>query len=162
MAQLKRYNGSSWEYVGGNAVPKTSKTTSDTDTYSCNYVNSKTTGTVLWTNSNPTSSFSAQTINNLSNLSQYVYIDIVYFVYKSNTKQCCQRHYYDTTYKNGELMSVFTHSSRGFVGSRQFVVNADSIEFKKSYSFTGGYANGSFAVAEDNDWTIPYKIIGYK
>lgn len=39
MAQLKRYNGSSWEYVGGNIAPKTSKTTSDTDVYSCNYIN---------------------------------------------------------------------------------------------------------------------------
>lgn len=39
MAQLKRYNGTSWEVVGGSIAPKTSITTSDTDTYSCNYVN---------------------------------------------------------------------------------------------------------------------------
>lgn len=39
MAQLKRYNGSGWENVGGSVAPKTSKTTSDTDTYSCTYVN---------------------------------------------------------------------------------------------------------------------------
>lgn len=39
MAQLKRYNGTSWENVGGSVAPKTSQTTSDTDTYSCNYVN---------------------------------------------------------------------------------------------------------------------------
>ena len=39
MSQLKRYNGSSWEAVGGNPAPKTAKTTSDTDTYSCNYIN---------------------------------------------------------------------------------------------------------------------------
>lgn len=38
MAQLKRYNGTSWENVGGSVAPKTSQTTSDTDTYSCNYV----------------------------------------------------------------------------------------------------------------------------
>ena len=133
---------------------------SQTDTYSCNYVNNKTTGVVLWTNSSPTSSFGARTIN-IPNLSQYVYIDILYFVFAGNLKQCCQRHYYDETYKNGELMSVFTHSARGFVGTRQFVVNANSIDFQVSYSFSGGY-NGSFGLNEDNGWTIPYKIIGYK
>lgn len=39
MSQLKRYNGSIWENVGGNVAPKTAKTTSNTDTYSCNYIN---------------------------------------------------------------------------------------------------------------------------
>lgn len=39
MSQLKRYNGSSWEVVGGNVLPKTTTTSSNTDTYSCNYVN---------------------------------------------------------------------------------------------------------------------------
>ena len=44
MSQLKRYNGSSWEVVGGNVAPKTTTTTSNTDTYSCNYVNDQFTG----------------------------------------------------------------------------------------------------------------------
>lgn len=39
MAQLKRYNGASWENVGGNIAPKTTTTNSDTDAYSCNYIN---------------------------------------------------------------------------------------------------------------------------
>lgn len=39
MSQLKRYNGTSWENVGGNIAPKTTTTSSDTDTYSCNYIN---------------------------------------------------------------------------------------------------------------------------
>ena len=39
MSQLKRYNGTSWEVVGGMPAPKTATTTSDTDVYSCNYVN---------------------------------------------------------------------------------------------------------------------------
>ena len=41
MSQLKRYNGVSWENVGGNIAPKTTTTSSDTDTYSCNYINGK-------------------------------------------------------------------------------------------------------------------------
>ena len=39
MSTLKRYNGTSWETIGGNIAPKTTKTTSTTDTYSCDYVN---------------------------------------------------------------------------------------------------------------------------
>lgn len=134
--------------------------TSQTDTYSCNYVNDKTTGKILWTNSSPTSNFSSQNVS-ISNLPNYTYIDIVYLVYKGNPKQSCQRHYYDTTYRNGELMSTFTHSSRGFVGTRQFTVNDDYIHFEPNFDFTEGYS-GNFGLREDNSWTIPYKIIGYK
>lgn len=39
MSTLKRYNGTSWETVGGSIAPKNTHTESTTDTYSCNYVN---------------------------------------------------------------------------------------------------------------------------
>lgn len=39
MAQLKRYNGTSWETIGGSIAPKNTHTVSTTDTYSCDYVN---------------------------------------------------------------------------------------------------------------------------
>ena len=39
MAQLKRYNGTSWETIGGSIAPKNTHTSSTTDTYSCDYVN---------------------------------------------------------------------------------------------------------------------------
>lgn len=49
MAQLKRYNGASWENVGGNIAPKTTQTNSDTDAYSCNYINGKLGWTLIGT-----------------------------------------------------------------------------------------------------------------
>ena len=49
MAQLKRYNGASWENVGGNIAPKTTTTSSDTDAYSCNYINDKLEWTLIGT-----------------------------------------------------------------------------------------------------------------
>ena len=55
MATFKYYDGTKYNRITGGLVPKTTKTTSDTETYSCNYVNnevdkllpenSKTTGT---------------------------------------------------------------------------------------------------------------------
>lgn len=41
MSQLKRYNGTSWENVGGSVAPKNARSSSTTDTYSCNYLEDK-------------------------------------------------------------------------------------------------------------------------
>ena len=42
MAQLKRYNGTSWETIGGSKAPKNTHTQTTTDTYSCDYINNNT------------------------------------------------------------------------------------------------------------------------
>ena len=39
MATFKYYDGTKYNRITGGLVPKTTKTTSDTETYSCNYVN---------------------------------------------------------------------------------------------------------------------------
>ena len=39
MATFKYYDGTKYNRITGVLVPKTTKTTSDTETYSCNYVN---------------------------------------------------------------------------------------------------------------------------
>ena len=69
MATFKYYDGTKYNRITGGLVPKTTKTTSDTETYSCNYVNnevdkllpenSKTTGT--------TNTYSCDYINNTIN-----------------------------------------------------------------------------------------------
>ena len=41
MATFKYYDGTKYNRITGGLVPKTTKTTSDTETYSCNYVNSQ-------------------------------------------------------------------------------------------------------------------------
>ena len=40
MATFKYYDGTKYNRITGGLVPKTTQTTSDTETYSCNYVNS--------------------------------------------------------------------------------------------------------------------------
>ena len=39
MTTFKYYDGTKYNRITGGLVPKTTKTTSDTETYSCNYVN---------------------------------------------------------------------------------------------------------------------------
>lgn len=39
MATYKYFDGTKWNRITGGLVPKTTKTTSDTETYACNYVN---------------------------------------------------------------------------------------------------------------------------
>ena len=41
MATFKYYDGTKYNRITGGLVPKTTRTTSDTETYSCNYVNSQ-------------------------------------------------------------------------------------------------------------------------
>ena len=69
MATFKYYDGTKYNRITGGLVPKTVNTTSDTETYSCNYVNnevdkllpenSKTTGT--------TNTYSCNYLNNAIN-----------------------------------------------------------------------------------------------
>ena len=40
MATFKYYDGTKYNRITGGLVPKTTKTTSDTETYACNYINS--------------------------------------------------------------------------------------------------------------------------
>lgn len=41
MATYKYYDGTKWNRITGGLVPKTAKTVSDTETYSCNYINTQ-------------------------------------------------------------------------------------------------------------------------
>lgn len=47
MATFKYYDGTKYNRITGGLVPKTTKTTSDTETYSCNYVNKITEKNIL-------------------------------------------------------------------------------------------------------------------
>lgn len=66
---------------------KTTKTTSDTDTYSCNYVNSKNLKS-LWGNSNPSATFTSQTITLSS--SDYDYLIFIYKMHTGSNRQKSQ------------------------------------------------------------------------
>lgn len=116
---------------------------------------------LLWTNNNPSNIFNEQTIV-INNLSDYKYIDIVYFTFFRDLKQKVHRHYYDTNYNNGEISNSFSYASKGYAGVRSYVVNSNSIHFLDNYDFFSSPSESGMTINKDNGWSIPYKIIGYK
>lgn len=96
MAQLKRYNGTSWENVGGSVAPKTSQTTSDTDTYSCNYVDNNLTNiksAIDYKNPDYMGDVVVESIRSKNMLSPSNIISGIYTVgdgtYSSTSSGCC-------------------------------------------------------------------------
>lgn len=133
-----------------------SYSTSTTDVYSASYVNSVAglTATTLWTNSNTTSAFAAQTVG-IANLSTYRYIDILSIPYGSGDQNIINvdRHYYDATRKKGQISDVFWYNNARYYGCREYTVNSDGVAFGVGRNSDTG---------TDNNWYIPWKIIGYK
>ena len=110
--------------------------------------------TTLWTNSNPSAAFGSQTIN-INNLSNYKYIDIIYYPYYPGSAAIVkvERHYYDTTRKVGQISGPFRYNNDMFYGTRDYTVNASNIVFGV------GKSNNN---TTDNNWYKPYQIIGYR
>lgn len=127
---------------------------STTDAYSCNYVNNLHNGTLLWTNSDLTSDFNAQTIQ--LSLSDYDLFEI-WFVHDK----------YTTTYYNvnkllkgsGQLVQINCGTTSGAeVADRGVTISDSGVAFADCY-----YRNSvSGNVVTANLRNIPYKIIGYK
>lgn len=133
---------------------------STTDTYSCDYANKAFGGVVLWTNSNPSSSFSAQTIS--LDLSQYDYIEIIYYT----EVEAGSWQYEMTTGKlpiingqnvllGGYVMITTADQAPQFFG-RQAIIRTTGIEFA-----TGKNYNGS-SFGDRNASGVPLYIKGYK
>ena len=134
--------------------------TSQNDTYSCDYQNKAFGGTILWTNSNPDSSFTAQTIQ--LNLSQYDYIEIIYYT----EVEAGSWQYEMTTGKlpiingknallGGYVMITTANQAPQFFG-RQAIIRTTGIEFA-----TGKNYNGS-SFSDRNASGVPLYIKGYK
>ena len=123
--------------------------------YSANYSNKAFGGTELWTNSNATASFNAQSVT--LNSSDYNYLEIYFKGYKGQN--------YVNSMKvekgmNGILSTGFFFSNDTFFGVRHFTyTNETTIAFESARKIIQNHAltNG-----EDNGWIIPVKIIGYK
>lgn len=110
--------------------------------------------TTLWTNSNLSQSFAAQTIN-ISNLSSYNFIEILSIPHRLGDQAIIkvERHYYDTTRKKGSISDVFWYNNNRYYGYRGYTVNAGNIVFDNAKNDVN---------VNDNDWYVPLKIIGYK
>ena len=132
---------------------KDSYTESGTDAYSCNYINAniETKGTILWTNSSPTSNFAAQTITLNETLDNYDCYEIIHRQSTSNAR--------------------FLTTGKIPVGHGTFMANPLALNQYRgtnentsgnTITFTAGYlaqADGSFL--ENNSMVIPMYVIGY-
>ena len=122
--------------------------TSQTDTYSCNYVNNKITGTELWTNTSLGGAFGPQTIQ--VDLSPYKYVELVYYRYPAATTPM-----FRIFAKVGDVSQLnYCDYDSGSVRAwiREFEVKSTGIEFKIAT------INGT----TNNRGLVPGKIIGHK
>lgn len=131
-----------------NNLVKNTKTNSDNDTYSCNYINDTINGTLLWQNNNIADGFQAQTLN--IDLSLYNIIEIVYYKYPSTVTPLWRNFY-----KVGEttLLDYSDYDSnivRTWNRQIQFTANSVIIDHNT--------INGVI----DDKGMVPYQIIGHK
>ena len=108
--------------------------------------------TLLWTNPNPTSSFSAQTIS--LDLSKYDMVEVVFKQYASNP-------FFSTSKtevgKSGKLFSYGYEDVREMDG-RSYKVSTTGVSFQVGYSAMISASSGTAADGQ----CVPYKIYGIK
>lgn len=130
---------------------------STTDPYSCNYVNNnfESKSKLLWTNPNPTSAFSAQTVTLSS--SDYDVLEIFYFDFTGTLN------IYSTKTLKGSpcnLMALFQYQDHGYAGSRLATYVSDtSYNFQTPITVIESDAFGRHTAAQ---WCVPLYIVGYK
>ena len=132
---------------------QTSYNTSTTDTYSCNYANEVYGGILLWTNSNPTSDFAAQTVP--ISLSNYKFVRIYY----KSAKNENELYAYDGIVGYDGKLNRFWASGYGYLNivSRYVSISTSGITIDGCLMVRdGSYSSGN------NDRIIPMYIIGYK
>lgn len=113
------------------------------------------TGTLLWANPNPTSSFSAQSITLSS--SDYDVLEVFYYDWTSSKRMRSVKA------TKGEWISLdmmFRYNVKAYMGVRQIEPLSDtSLNIETCYSLVD---NGSFAYNDYPNWCVPVYIIGYK
>ena len=139
-----------------------SYSTSQTTGYTANYVNNtfQTKGTILWTNSSPTSSFTEQDITLSS--SDYDMLEIFYNNGTSNTKSWAEK----TLKGYGTYLVNIINLNEGFsqpTGTRSRevgYVNDTKLHFYNTLVRDDGTQASTPTV--NNDAIIPLYVIGYK
>lgn len=150
---LQPYETDCWiikakQSIGVVAEVENSSSNSQTNVYSCDYVNKKT-GVELWTNQYPTNDFSAQTIQ--LSLSGYKVITFFYTRW-SGDKILSTTICFENLTTNTELNYSDYDSGNVRSWNRNVTIKTTEVQFENNT------INGSVA----NSGLIPYKIIGYK
>lgn len=120
-----------------------------------NEVKNDLSGILLWENSNPISSFSAQNITLSSN--NYDILEIFYYSYTDRLTVNSVR------VKKGQdanLMAIFQYQNHGWIGNRDIRYTNDTQLYVDST--VSIVRNDAFSRQAENSWCIPIFIIGYK
>ena len=108
--------------------------------------------TLLWTNPNPTSSFSAQTIS--LDLSKYDMVEIVFKQYAINPFFSTNK----TEVGKGGRLFTYGYEDAKELDGRSYTVSTTGISFRTGYS---AMISASSGTATDGQ-CVPYKIYGIK
>ena len=151
------YNGTSLIKSGGDIAPivKNEKTTSETDVYSCNYVNNikqNTDRIILWENPNPDIAFSTQTVSLAS--SDYNYYEVIWGI-DTNAQHLLS----SGKIPAGFGTQLFRISANSGDPLRVRTVNAGAT--LGELVFNNAYSGASATTTIDNSQTIPKVIYGY-
>ena len=111
------------------------------------------TGKILWTNPSPTDVFEAQNIT--LNSDDYDYIEVFYYSWTNNMVESCK---VPKGYNINLSTTIFSTSLH--YGNRTMTRISDT-EFAVSDAKGIASSNPS-TIINDNDWIIPFLIIGYK
>lgn len=122
--------------------------TSQSDTYSCDFINDKITGTELWVNTSLAAAFGPQTVQ--VDLSPYKYIELVYYRYPAATTPMFR--IFTKVGDVSQLNYCDYDQSTVRAWNREFEVKSTGIEFKIAT------INGT----TNNNGLVPGKIIGHK
>lgn len=113
------------------------------------------TGTILWTNSSPTSSFGSQEIPLPTNSCDV--IEIFYYT-DTSTRQISSLKV--PIGETANLITMFQKDDHGQMGSRPVVYNNSSKV--TVYDTTTIVVNDAFNRTGNNGWCIPLYLVGYK
>lgn len=114
------------------------------------------TGTILWTNPSPTSSFSQQIIT-IPTLPDYDEFEI--FFYDNTTRRAVSS---TKLLKNQgtNMMAIFQLNDHGNIGNRNIIWNTDTkLQVNDAVTII---VNDAFSRTANNAWCIPIYIVGYK
>lgn len=141
------YNGTSLIKSGGDIAPivKNEETTSETDVYSCNYINNM--RKVLWTNSNPSQEMGDNVIINLSS-NDYDELEWVCAYSTSNSNN------FSASCLKGNSILISIASYTDGVLLRRIIDRVSDTQYKTQVA--------KRATADTSAHVIPVKVIGIK
>ena len=142
------YNGTTLVGAGGSQTSinvKNEKTTSETDAYSCNYINNM--RKVLWTNSNPSQEMGANVLINLSS-SDYDELEWIFAYSTSNSNN------FSVSCLKGNSILISIVSYTDGVSLRRIIDRVSDTQYKTRVA--------KRATADTSAHVIPVKVIGIK